>query len=508
LRLDFQKCRATSVCDGEYFLAIGLSSGLISLYETGSAQFLRRMTHPEAVRILQFSQDDKYLVSCGPRRVFVWDPRSGAMTHSFFVKSAPLAVSFLDGDGLLYASQSSETTYLNLVTGGQDTLSWKGSDESYDAGHGTFSSPQNPTPAIPPRRIAFLSSRNDDVPMLMAVGYRSHSHPILVWNALELRVLGICDPGVSNNGIEAMVFNPNTDIPALIVCYQEGNVCVFDYATMELHTTKPNVFAASAACSSNGRSLVIGSNQGLIEIFDFKRANDGLISLVPIYRTSHPPDQTIQGITFSRDGLQLVDIRGRQGRVWAPAALVRKNVGDVESSTVDSAPGDANLLSSRHPGVVHSQGETAITTPLRATSDGRFILAGNSRGEVAAYYTADASLAAILYQHTQGTSVVDLVLVEARGIFISADDSGRILVAELSIPLSDAFANLSCDRHVCSSIENLGRRLYTCYPVHWVIASSSAGATWTSSGTSQLAGFWSPGLTRMWLFLLLLLKQG
>jgi WD40 repeat protein len=115
LRLDFQKGRATSVCDGEYFFAIGLSSGLISLYETGSAQLLRRMTHPEAVRILQFSQDDKYLVSCGPKRLFVWDPKSGAMTRSFFMKSAPLAVSFLDGDGLLYASQSSETTHLYVV---------------------------------------------------------------------------------------------------------------------------------------------------------------------------------------------------------------------------------------------------------------------------------------------------------------------------------------------------------------------------------------------------------
>ena len=290
-------------------------------------------------------------------------------------------------------------------------------------------------PSQPPSRVAFLTTSNDDVPMLMAVGYRAH--PVLVWNALDLRIMGICEPGIENNGIDAMVFNPNPDIPALVVSYQDGSLCVFDYLEMELQSLKPDGYAHSLACSSNGRSLVTGSSQGLIEIFDFERENNGLITLVPIYRTNHPLDLTIRSITFSADGLRFLDVRGQQGRVWAPAALVRKSAGDVESSVVDSAEGDASsLLPPKSTGVVHCLGDPAITSPLRATMDGRYVVAGNSSGEVALFSTIDASLVAVLYQHARGASVVNITLGEARNMVISADDSGRILVAELSVPAS------------------------------------------------------------------------
>ncbi|KAK0619028.1 hypothetical protein B0T14DRAFT_495874 [Immersiella caudata] len=443
LRLDFQKGQTTTLSHGEYFFAIGLSTGLISIYDSGSAHFLRRITHPERVRILQFGPDDSHLASCGAKQLCIWDPRSGVMTHSLLMSSTPLALSFLAKDELLCASQSSETTHWSLATEEQTTLSWKVSDDIAD--DYPDPSPQHGIiPSQPPGRVAFLTTNNDDVPMIMAVGYRSH--PILVWNALDLQIIGICDPGIENNGIDAIVFNPNPGIPALVVSYQDGNLCVFDYLDMNLQMLMPHVYAHSVACSPDGRSLVTGSNQGLIEVFDFDRGTDGLIALVPIYRSSHPLDQTIRGITFSTDGLRLIDIRGRQGRVWAPALLVRKSDSDFESSVVDSAPGDASSLLPPKPtgpaGVIHSSGDPTITSPLKATLDGRYIVAGNSSGDVALYSTVDASLVAVLFQHARGASVIDITLGEPRNLIVSADDSGRILVAELSAPISSTISEV------------------------------------------------------------------
>ncbi|KAK4445761.1 hypothetical protein QBC34DRAFT_160610 [Podospora aff. communis PSN243] len=438
LRVDFQKGQTTSLSHGESLFAIGLSTGLISIYDPASVHCLRRFTHPERVKILHFGPDDVYLASCGAKHLCVWDPRSGAMTHSLPLSAPPLALSFLGKDELLCASQSSETTHWSLATEEHTTLSWKVNDDIENDGYGELPLVHDMIPSQPPGRVAFLTTDNNDIPVIMAVGYRAH--PVLVWNALDLQLLGVCDPGIENNGIDSMVFNPNPEMPALVVSYQEGNLCVFDYTDMNLQTLKPQVYAHSIACSSDGRSLVTGSNQGLIEVFDFDRGNDGLITLVPIYRSSHPLDQTIRGVAFNTDGLRVIDIRGRQGRVWAPALLVRKSDSDFENSVVDSAPGDASsLLPPKPMGVVHSLANPTITSPLRATLDGRFIVAGNSSGEVILFSTADASLVSVLFQHARGTSVVDITLGEPRNMVISADDSGRILIAELSAPMSRIF---------------------------------------------------------------------
>jgi len=123
IRLDFHKGQTTTICHGERFFAIGLTTGMISLYDSGSFQRLRRMAHPERVKILQFSRDDLHLASCGAKRLSIWDPRSGVMTHSFLLRSAPLAVSFLGRDELLCASQSSETTqWYKLTSNSRESL--------------------------------------------------------------------------------------------------------------------------------------------------------------------------------------------------------------------------------------------------------------------------------------------------------------------------------------------------------------------------------------------------
>lgn len=110
VRLDFQNGQGTTACHGDCFFAVGLSTGQVNIYDPRSLHCLRRFMHPERVKGLQFSQDDLHLASWGAKNLVVWDPRKGALTHSFSMTSMPLAVCFIGTQALLCASQSSKLT--------------------------------------------------------------------------------------------------------------------------------------------------------------------------------------------------------------------------------------------------------------------------------------------------------------------------------------------------------------------------------------------------------------
>ncbi|KAK3394402.1 hypothetical protein B0H63DRAFT_388006, partial [Podospora didyma] len=396
-RIDFPSSLTTAVSHGDHLFAIGLSSGDISIYHAVSFELLLGMAHPERVMILQFSLNDIRLASCGKKFIAIWDTRSSTMLHSFSLQSPPLAVSFYGANELLCASRSSELIKWTLDKGEHESISWKEDHYSYFSLHGI-------TPTQPPSRVALLATAED---MIIAVGYRGL--PVLIWNALESHVLGTCGADIEDNGIDAMVFNPNPETPLLVVSYQSGRLCVFDYITMELMFSEPSMCAASLACSLDGRTLVTGSNQGVMEVYDFESGKDGASVLMLIYRTNHSTDEISRGVSLSPDGLRFVDIRARQARVWAPAAL--------ETSMLDNV------------------GHSEISTQLVASADGRFIIAGKDNGEVALFSTDDGNQVHVLAQHGRGTSIECVALGEPRNLIISADRSARVLVADLDMPL-------------------------------------------------------------------------
>jgi WD40 repeat protein len=302
----------------------------------------------------------------------------------------------------------------SLETGAAASISWK------DADADDYSYSQE-IPNQPPSRAAF-STANDDV--LLAVGYRNH--PVFIWNALELQLLGRCTTD-GNNGIDDMAFNPNPDIVALVVSYNDGNLCVFDYRTMALTFVRPKVFAHSIACSPDGRSLVTGSSQGIIEVFEFDQDYAGNTTLTLIY-CINAFDDSIRGVAFSSDGLRFVDVRSKQCRVWAPAALVRKD-NELES-TSDVVP-----LLLEAGGTPDGLEDPEITSPLVASTDGGCVVVGKGSGDVALVSTIDGKELGVLYRHARGASIVGVALGEPRNLVVSADDSGRVLAAELATPL-------------------------------------------------------------------------
>lgn len=271
---------------------------------------------------------------------------------------------------------------------------------------------------------AFLTTTDT---VLLAIGFRKH--PVLIWNVLEQQELGQCVVD-ANNGIDCMVFNPNSDIIALIVSFNDGRLCVFNYFTTKLMLTIQKVYAQSVACSPDGHSLVTGGSHGMIEVFDFDHDYDGNTILMPIYRIDGLYD-SIRSVVFSYNGLRFLDVHGQQCRVWEPAALVRTN-NELESTS------EAATLPVTAVGAIKSSEEPEITSLVEISADGRYAIAGNQRGEVHLFSVADGIKIGTLYRHAKGVSVTKVALDERKNIIVSADESGRVLISEPPMLLREA----------------------------------------------------------------------
>ncbi|KAI1392460.1 uncharacterized protein F4822DRAFT_436235 [Hypoxylon trugodes] len=418
--IDFERGRATAVsCDAHLF-AVGLSTGQISLFNAHSIQHVASIAHPERVRMLRFSTDGEFLASSGTKTLVVWQLKSRTQKISFPLESQLIAFTFLGGDEFLCAFASGELTKWRLDSDQHDdqheTISWRG-------GYAEDIADNLGIPKQPPGRAAF-STAGDAV--LLAVGYRRY--PIFIWNAFELRLLGQCGDA-ENNGIDDMIFNPNPDTPELIVSYNDGRLCLFNYHTLTPTFNQSNVFAHSIACSPDGRNLIAGSTKGL-KIFKFSQDHIGNTILIPIY-SIQSPDESIRSVAFSADGLRCLDIHDEQCRVWAPTALIRK---DNELGSVDAVP-----LSPKIARTTLGPEIPEITSALVVSSSTSCVIAGKSNGELG-----------VLYDHGRGVSIVNVAL----------DDAGRVLVAELSIATSSVTqglpsAHVVLDRKFGASIINL-----------------------------------------------------
>ncbi|KAL7945337.1 hypothetical protein V8C42DRAFT_54964 [Trichoderma barbatum] len=429
-RLDFQKGQATAISHGDAFFAVGLSNGRIFLYNAGSLQLQQTMTHPERVKIIQFSQDDEYVASCGAKSMVLWKPKTGIQLYKFILPSPPLGITFLGLDEIFCAFQSGTLTRWSLESLQND--SEPGNVEEY------YSHTQYIAPQQSPTCVSFLITSDT---VLLAVGYRKY--PVLIWNTMEQQVLGQCIVD-ANNGIDDMVFNPNPDIIALVVSCNDGRLCLFDYLTMTLTFTMPNVFAQSVACSPDGHSLVTGGSHGMIEVFDFDHDYNGNTILMPIYRIDGLYD-SVRGVAFGFNGLRFLDVHSQQCRVWEPTALVRKN-NELESTS------DAATLPVTTVGMLNGPDEPEITSLLEISMNGQCIIAGKRQGDVCVFSTTDGSEVGTLYRHARGVSVIGVALGEQKNMVVSADDSGRVLVGELVMPLEDIATQRQGEKHPTARI--------------------------------------------------------
>ena len=111
-------------------------------------------------------------------------------------------------------------------------------------------------------------------------------------------------------------------------------------------------------------------------------------------------------------------------------------------------------------GMLSRSEDPEITSALVTSSDGRCLVAGKRGGSVALFSTTDGMEIGVLYGHARTVSVVEVVLGERHDMVISADDSGRVIVAKLDQPLSNLAASARLAERALSATTILFHRRF------------------------------------------------
>ncbi|TLS25676.1 hypothetical protein PpBr36_07275 [Pyricularia pennisetigena] len=417
-----QEKDAIAVVHGEQFFAVGFLNGHISVFDTTSAKRVDELTHPEKLQQLEMGPEDRYLVSSGKELIIVWDMKSGIQLHLLPLPGAALAINFLDPGEIIVATKSSHIITWDLETNDHLSVCWltPGADGLLQQ-----------IPRMPPVCAAFLTTKFE---ILLAIGYPTYRESIVIIDALQLELLDRL-PLIKNP--RRMAFNQNPDIPVLLVNTDYGDLHLYNYDSMALESTQFNLCAASMSCSLDGRRLVTGGNDGSICVFEFHVDSADKHALRILYYIDTVRD-AILATVFNSDGLQILETRRMQCRVWAPATLVRKD--DELGSRRDATAVSCNRASELGAGktywrdkapAVFSSAE--ISTPF-ATIRGHasIVIAGTQDGKIIAFSVDDATISKVLYQTTGPITALILAESPCTSLLITAQMATSILIFQIS----------------------------------------------------------------------------
>ena len=413
-RLDYSS-QVMAVALGNHYSAVAVSDGTIFLYDRDLISMKIKFKHGEWPKLILFSEDCQYLASSGLRMVRLWDPESQAQVWAFDPGRQTLAISF-----------SADSLVLIVATQGNCTLAWNLKDgreiEKWTWTESIHESDGYPRPCQSPSKAFFSADSRT-----LAVCYRGLA--IYLFDTETNSFMGCCSKDSAFQSptecpIDTLAFNPNPEINILLASYGDGELAVYDFLTTKIRNRILNVFAQSIACSPDGRTFVIGSSRGTIQIFKFAGIESEKLLL--IHRIDAREDR-IQGIAFSDDSLRFADIRGSQCRIWEPSALIR-NDPDEESHNELASQAVTHLPKSV--GMLESPVDADVCTVCHDPSGNR-AFCGKQDGRVVYFETQEATEQGLLRKHATNVAVTSIAYSDKRSCLITADESGRILVTSI-----------------------------------------------------------------------------
>ncbi|KAI3342513.1 NACHT and WD domain protein [Ustulina deusta] len=361
--IEYHHGQASVVCHGDDFFAVGLTDGSIYLYHSNSCQEYKVLEHGEAIKLLHARQKTDLLASCGAKSIRVWNICTGSIVFSFQAPPRPNAMIF-DGGTLLVASATNRIMSWDIDSDGLSQLDRPWNNLSGDLRR-------------QPCAITLSMSHR-----MLAAAYTVM--PIILWDLDEDSYYGTCgrkmpDGETCTHMVTSMIFNPISTIELIAVSYLDGELALLDpFRDLELARLRANCHTLAA--SPDGRLLAGGAGSGLVHIYEFE-------TLKLLYRVK-AAELFVKQLEFSRDGLQLLDIRGPQCNVWEPAVLLSDYGGDDSSDgTTDSV---IEMATTRSRVKI-----SAIA--VNAKEDAAFC--GRNDGSVALFSLKTASLIREIYQH-------------------------------------------------------------------------------------------------------------
>lgn len=420
----------TSIACGGRFLAIGLRSGEIKLYnfgDSGTFDTICVLEHGRIIRQLAFSPTSSLLASASARMLKLWDfgatgEQDSQCLWSINLNFSPFSLAFTpDPTAILLTNPGYNAVVTFAVSTGdkQEPLllrSVPDSDsDSDDIDH--LRSDWSPAERMyldPDNKLAAMGHRNAvvtiwDLDVMECIGKYEKEGTVGVY----------CTPPSMS-----MVFNPIPELELLAISYSDGDIVTCNPWTLEME----NLYSADAlldslTTTSDGRILAGAAEDASIYLFLFE-------TLQPIYRIPKPDSQfRVNGLSFSTDNLRLFDIRHESCNVWEPQALVPSEDTNhiLPHISNEEKPGPGELSSGAHA----FQWEEGITV-IETAFDGKLLFVGRKDGTVDICDAGTGDALEKLQLHHKSVDIRHLAWSESTSCLLSLDGHGRYKISKLS----------------------------------------------------------------------------
>lgn len=422
----------SSVAYSSRFLAIGLRSGDIMVYNFGeSATFdaICTLEHGRIVRQLAFNCMSTMLASASPRMLKLWDLRvtgeSGLQClWSTNLDFTPFSLAFTPNDAsiaLINHGYSAIVTF-DVSDGERQELLLLHSAPDSDPDSVELSAIDRCVSDWSPAERMYLDPHNK----LAAMGYRNAV--VTIWDLEAMECIG----NYETEGTEgvyctppsmSMVFNPLLELKLLAISYKNGDLVTCNPWTLETESVySADALLDSLTATSDGRILAGAAEDASIYLFLFE-------TLQPIYRIPKPDGQfRVNGLAFSADNLRLFDIRYESCNVWEPQALVpRDGADDTSLHTYNEVLVPAALSAGAH-AFQWEEGITVIETALES----KVLFVGRKDGTIDICEASTGEAVEKLRLHHYSADIHHLEWNELESCLLSLDRHGRYRVSRLS----------------------------------------------------------------------------
>lgn len=398
LVLDFDRGQPSAMSYGEEFLAVGLTTGTIYLYYLPSYQQYRILDHGERVGFIAFMRKTSLLATCGQKFVKLWNLQTGVLLHDLQSPSRPLDMQF-------------HSHFLTVASQKNHLVSWDISDDGdLERTEKLWTEASRKTEIFGTATVLALSFQH----RMLAVAYTGR--PITVWDIDEFSIIGTCGKKwssgeTSTHPVVSLVFNRDPSVALLAATYLDGNLALLDpLEDRELECLHADCQALAA--SPNGRLLVAGAADGVIQVFEFD-------TLKLVYK-AQSQSSFIKSVCFTKDSFIFADIRRTRCTVWEPDALLRDLLDDDSSGVTTNTVVETKRVNSA--GII-----TVIAYPELID----LAFAGCDDGSVSAFSATTLERITTLYRHNVTIRFLKVFSFGSRFRLLSIDAASRIFMYDI-----------------------------------------------------------------------------
>ncbi|KAK8136214.1 hypothetical protein PG984_004154 [Apiospora sp. TS-2023a] len=395
----------TAVVCSETHIALGTMQKKISIFNQSTYSKDRDIDTGEPVLLLAFGENGKLIASAGTKSLQIWSTDSGNLVTRLTTRARCIALSFVNGDSMLVAAlRDNEFIYWDIHNDIHDMARWTVHPDIRDV-------------------LDFLTPTTASISItqgLIAVVYRAND--ILLWNFSDETLhdhlcreagsrLRADSTMIGKATVLALAFSAAPESRSLAAGYGDGELVLYDTELGEVKSSMAGVNAQTMCSSPDGRTLATGDASGTIKIFDLE-------NLSFLYRINFDSEFiAVRSLAITCDSHRLLDIRGKQCRVWEPVALLRQEADDANSDSL-------SISTSAQEFDFEGPMNVDYITAVGCSQGGEFAICGKDDGSVHIYRTSTGQQLQHLFQLRAAVS--HLEVDETLGIVICTDQSSRV----------------------------------------------------------------------------------